>query len=270
MAPYVALMDVRELVKDHYSPGHLTEAILAALSRAGTDVDALTAADLFAVDQLHAGGAPATRHLLERLGPDTGSRWLDVGSGIGGPSRMAATYGAQVTGIDLSPEFVATATALTTRVGLAERASFEATAGESMPFDDASFNGAFMVHVGMNIPDKQAVFAEVRRVLEPGAPFGVFEQMRIAEGDLTYPLPWAVDERSSFVEDVAAYTAALEGAGFSVEDVVDRTASTLGPAPSDGLSPAMVFGQAFMERVGNNVAATRAGTLGAIVMVSRA
>ena len=263
-------MDVRDLVKDHYSPGNLTAAILSALARSGTDVDRLTAADLFAVDQLHAGGAPATRHLIERLAPSTRSKLLDVGCGIGGASRMAATYGARVTGIDLSPEFVDTATALTARVGLEEKASFVATAGESLPFDPAAFNGAFMVHVGMNIPDKQKVFAEVRRVLEPDAPFVVFEQMRTAEGDLTYPLPWAVDERSSFVEDVAAYTAALEGAGFRVEEVVDRTASTLGPPPTGGLSPAMVFGEAFVERVGNNVAATRAGTLGAILMIARA
>ena len=263
-------MDVRDLVKDHYSPGNLTDAILSALAGAGTDVDALTAGDLFAIDQLHAGGAPATRHLIERLAPSTRSKLLDVGCGIGGPSRMAATYGARVTGVDLSPEFVDAATALTARVGLDEKVSFVATAGESMPFDDATFTGAFMVHVGMNIPDKQAVFAEVRRVLEPDAQFALFEQMRTAEGDLTYPLPWAEDERSSFVEDLAAYTTALEGAGFSVEQVVDRTASTLGPPPTGGLSPATVFGQVFVERVGNNVAATQAGVLGAILMVARA
>ncbi len=263
-------MDVRELVAEHYSPGDLTDAILAALSETGTDVSALTADDLFPVDQLHAGGASATRHLLERLGAGAGSNLLDVGSGIGGPSRLAARYGAQVTGIDLSAEFVDTATDLTARVGLQDRVSFRTTGGESLPFGDAAFNGAFMVHVGMNIPNKEAVFTEVRRVLEHGARFALFEQMRTADGELPYPLPWAVDERSSFVEDIASYTAALEAAGFSVEEVEDRTASTLRPPDSGALSPAMVFGQVFLERVGNNVAATRAGTLSGIVMVARA
>ncbi len=263
-------MDVRELVKDHYSPGHLTDAIVAALSRAGTEVDALTAGDLFPVDQLHAGGAPATRYLLERLGAGTGSNLLDVGSGIGGPARLAATYGARVTGIDLSAEFVETATDLTSRVGMGDRVSFVTTAGESLPFDDGTFDGAFMVHVATNIPDKQAVFTEVHRVLQPGARFALFEQVRTADGELRYPLPWADDERSSFVEDLAAYTTALEGAGFRVEEVEDRTTSTLGPAPTGGLSPALVFGPAFVERVGNNVAATHAGTLGAILIVARA
>ena len=269
-APYGAVVDVRELVKDHYSPGHLTDAILATLSEAGIDVDALTAGDLFAVDQLHAGGARATRHLLDQLAPDTRSHLLDVGCGIGGPSRMAATDGSRVTGIDLSQEFVDTATDLTARAGLGDMATFLATAGESLPFDDGTFDGAFMVHVGMNIPDKRAVLAEVRRVLEPGARFVLFEQMRTGDGELPYPLPWAVDERSSFVEGVAAYTTALESAHFTIEAVEDRTASTLGPPPTGALSPAMVFGEAFVQRVDNNVAATRAGTLGAILMVARA
>ena len=89
-----------------------------------------------------------------------------------------------------------------------------------------------MVHVGMNIPDKQAVFAEVHRVLAPGGRFAIYEQMRTADGDLPYPLPWAEDERSSFVETPEDYTRHLEAAGFTVEEVEDRTASTLGPPPT--------------------------------------
>jgi len=175
-----------------------------------------------------------------------------------------------VTGIDLTPEFVEAATALTARVGMTDRASFVATAGESLPFEDDSFDAAVMVHVGMNIPDKQAVFAEVNRVLAPSAPFAVYEQMRTGEGDLTYPLPWAVDERSSFVESVEDYRSHLEGAGFTIEDVEDRTTSTLGAPPDGSISPLVVFGPAFGQRIGNNVAATKAGLLGAMLVVARA
>ncbi len=85
------------------------------------------------MDQLHAGGAAATRHVLDRLGVEPGLRLLDVGSGLGGPARMAAMSGAEVTGIDLTPEFVDAATELTSRVGLGERARFVATSGESCP-----------------------------------------------------------------------------------------------------------------------------------------
>ena len=67
------------------------------------------------------------------------------------------------------------------------------------------------------------MFAEVHRVLRPGAGSPIYEQVRTGEGDLTYPLPWAEDERSSFVETVADYRAHLEAAGFEVEDEEDRT-----------------------------------------------
>ena len=195
-------MDVRELVTTHYGAGDLSEAILEALTSAGVDTENLEPGDLFPVDQLHAGGVAATRYAVERLEIGPGTRLLDVGCGIGGPSRLAATYEAQVTGIDLTPEFVDAATALTERVGLSETASFVTTPGEALPFDAGSFDAALMVHVGMNIPDKLALFHEVRRVLEPGGRFAVFDQMRTGDGALPYPMPWAEDRRSSFVETV--------------------------------------------------------------------
>lgn len=263
-------MDVRDLVARHYGAGDLTGTIVKALAGAGLDTDALGPADLFAVDQLHAGGPASTKHALDRIEIGPGVRLLDVGSGIGGASRMAAMSGAEVTGIDLSPDFVDTATRLTELVGLEDRATYLTTPGESLPLEGGSFDAAVMVHVGMNIPDKQAVFAEVHRVLVPGGRFAVYEQMRTSEGDLTYPLPWADDERSSFVETAEDYSRHLEAAGFTVEEVEDVTASTLGPPPPGALTPAVVFGQPFIERIGNNVAATKAGLLGAILILARA
>ena len=106
-------------------------------------------------------------------------RLLDVGCGIGGASRMAAMYGAQVTGIDLSPEFVdAAQVADRTCRPRVRRATFVTTDGESMPLEVGSFDAAVMVHVGMNVPDKEALFAEVHRVLRPGGTFAVYEQVR--------------------------------------------------------------------------------------------
>ena len=264
------VVDVRDLVRNHYGTADLSERILRALAEAGIDIDHLGEKDLFPVDQLHAGGAPATQHVLDRLDVGPGMRLLDVGCGIGGASRMAAMYGAQVTGIDLSAEFVDAATVLTDRVGLAERATFVTTDGESMPLEDGSFDAAVMVHVGMNVPDKEALFAEVHRVLRPGGTFAVYEQVRAADGDLTYPLPWAEDERSSFVESVEDYQRHLTAAGFTDAEVEDRTASTAGPPPPGPVTNAVVFGPGFMERIGNNIAATKAGLLAAAVIVARA
>ncbi|WP_185970403.1 MULTISPECIES: methyltransferase domain-containing protein [unclassified Mesorhizobium] len=58
-------------------------------------------------------------------------------------------------------------------------------------FANGSFTAAYMLHVGMNIADKSALFSEVARVLRAGACFGVFDVMRTGAGELSYLLPWA-------------------------------------------------------------------------------
>lgn len=266
-------MDAEDLVRGHYRGDDLEGVVLAALRDAGVDVDDLRPEDLAGLDQLHAGFGPATEHLLDALdlGPD--ATLLDVGCGVGGPSRMAAVrHGCRVRGIDLSPDFVDLARRLTERVGLSARVSHDLGSATDLPYEDGSFARAMLIHVGMNIADKATVFAEVRRVLEPGGRFAVYEQMRIGEGDLVYPLPWAEDEASSFVETRDRYAELLEGAGFVVEHEEDRTAANAaaGPPPPGALSPGALFGPGFGERLGNNIAAAMAGTLGAVLMVTRA
>src|SRR5690348_10351245 len=100
-------MSAEDRVRDHYSGDDLEARILGALERAGIDVDHLQVDDLGGADQLHAGFVPSTEYLLDELDLTPAARLLDVGAGIGGPSRMAADrYGCRVTGIDLSPDFV--------------------------------------------------------------------------------------------------------------------------------------------------------------------
>lgn len=265
-------MDIAELVRRHYSGDDLAGAILAALGAAGLDVEHLTVDDLGAVDQLHAGFSEATRYLQAQLGLGPGTRLLDVGCGIGGPARMAAAdHGCPVTGVDLSPDFVAAARSLTERVTLSHLVEFQVTDGERLDVADASFDAAMMVHVGMNIPDKAAVFTEVRRALRGGGVFGLFEQMRVGPGDLPYPMPWASDDRSSFVATPAGYARDLASAGFAVVATEDRTAQTALPAgPPPRLNPAAVLGPGFAERIANNIAATRAGQLAAVLILARA
>lgn len=256
-------MDVRDLVTAHYGVGDLTGTMLARLSAAGIDVDPLTAESLYPVDQLHAGGAGTTRDVLAALEVHEGDRVLDVGCGIGGASRMAATYGAEVTGVDLTPDFVRAATELTRLTGLADRARFVAAPAEQLPLEDASFDKAFLIHVGMNVPDKQQVFAEVHRVLRPGGRFVLQEQMRLGPGDLTWPMPWADDERTSFLETPDDYRRGLEAVGFSVGSLADVTSDTAAHE-TGAVSPVAVFGDVFAERVANYVQAARAGIVGAV------
>ena len=261
-------MDIGELVRQHYSGGDLAGGILAALSAAGQDPASITVRDLAAVDQLHAGGPDATRHVFEQLSLGPTTRLLDVGSGIGGPARLAADeFGCSVVGVDLSPDFVAAAERLSDLVGLSSSVRFLVASGADTGLPDSSFDRASLIHVGMNIADKGAVFAEVRRLLVSGGVFGVYEQMRIGPGDLTYPLPWAVDERSSFVASPDDYARDLAAAGFRVVRQEPLTPARGGP-PSGGLDQAAVFGPVFAKRIGNNLAAARAGVLAPILILA--
>jgi SAM-dependent methyltransferase len=105
---------------------------------------------------------------LGRLEP--GMRVLDVGSGAGTDSLVAAQMvgpDGRVTGIDMTPEMLAKARAAAAELGAANVEFVEADA-ERLPFPDASFDLAISNGVIDLIPDKDAVFAGLYRVLVPG------------------------------------------------------------------------------------------------------
>lgn len=266
-------MDVGAAVRQHYGRAGLAATVLDAVSASGADPERLTVADLGSVDQLHMGGAAGTQALLARLALTPTTRLLDVGCGMGGVARAAAAgFGCPVVGVDLSPAFVAVGQDLTARVGLADRVALQVVPADALGFAAESFDRAVLVHVGMNLPDKGAVFAEVHRVLRPGAVFAIFDQMRLGPGSLSFPLPWAEDASSSFVAAPDGYVELLEAAGFQVDAVEDWTRAVLPAGPPGAgpaaLGPATVFGPGFAERFAHNVAAARAGTLGAVVILA--
>ncbi|HUT49429.1 MAG TPA: methyltransferase domain-containing protein [Alphaproteobacteria bacterium] len=177
-------------VARHYTHGGLEAAIRAALAAAGKDPVALAPGDLAPVDEFHIGGHEATEHLAQTLKITPGMHLLDIGCGIGGAARyFAAASGARVTGIDLTDEYVAVATALADWVGLSGQVSFRQASALDLPFDAGTFDGAAMLHVGMNIADKARLFTEAARTLKPGGRMGVYDVMRIGEGALAYPVP---------------------------------------------------------------------------------
>jgi ubiquinone/menaquinone biosynthesis C-methylase UbiE len=211
-------MELEQSVVQHYTHGSLERAVLAALAASGKDLDRLTLADLAPVDEFHIGGRQATVDFAEQLGTAPGLKLLDIGSGLGGASRyFASERGCRVTGIDLTEEYVRVAEALARRVGLEDRVSYQRGSALALPFPSGTFDGAYMLHVGMNIRDKETLFGEIRRVLRPGDVFGIYDVMREGEGDLSFPVPWASSTETSFIESAATYRRLLESVGFAVE-----------------------------------------------------
>lgn len=274
-------MDVERAVAEHYAHGTLEETILDALAAAGKDLNHLTPKDLAPVDEFHVGGRLATVAFAEQFGPRPGMRLLDIGCGLGGAARyFAQEHGCRVTGIDLSAEYVNVTNALAARVGLDERVSCELGSALALPFEPESFDGAYMFHVGMNVEDKSKLFAEVRRVLAPSGLFGIYDVMRLADGELSFPVPWASGPESSFVADAASYRRLLQGAGFEVLKERDRRDFALGifaqmrakgaaaaPAP---LGLHIVMGANAAQKVKNMIGDISAGLIVPTEMICRA
>lgn len=276
-------MDTEARVAGHYAHGGgLEAAILRALAEAGKDAERLAPEDLAPLEEFHTGGRQATIDLAARMGLRPGMHLLDVGCGIGGAARhLAHAYGCRVTGIDLMDEYVAVAKALTRRVGLEGAVSFRCGSALTLPFPDASLDGAYMLHVGMNVPDKAALFAGVRRVIRTGGVFAVYDIMRLAPGTLDLPLPWASAPEGSFVEEPAAYRRALEVAGFAVEAERERrefglaalraTLEALARSGLPALGTHLLMGkEEFPRKIANQAAALERGAVGPVEIISRA
>lgn len=224
-------MSIEATVTAQYRASGIAETILKAAAdlvaeRAGRNAGQLTVRDLAPFDELHIGGPRATQRFLPQLDISRNTCWLDIGSGVGGPSRHAAwRFGCRVTGIDLTPEFCIAAARLTETVGMADQVVFVQGNALAMPFADGAFDGGFTLHAGMNIDDKPGLYRAVHRALKPGATFGIYDILAgPAGGELTFPVPWAATPDANFLVGIEEMRAMLEEAGFAVLGAEDRTA----------------------------------------------
>jgi arsenite methyltransferase len=99
-----------------------------------------------------------------------GEQVLDLGCGAGTDSLVAEQMvgpDGRVTGIDMTPEMLAKARAATAEMGQ-QNVEFVAREAEALAFEDESFDVVISNGVIDLIPDKDAVFSELHRVLRPG------------------------------------------------------------------------------------------------------
>ncbi len=270
---------VRSQVSVHYARRDLIAAIRDGLASVGKTESTVTAEDLAPVDEFHIGGRVTSAELAQRLALTPEDRVLDIGCGLGGPARhIAAHYGCGVTGIDLTPDYVDAGNVLSGWLRLGDRVALQQGDALALPFPDGSFTAAYMLHVGMNIPDKPALFLEAARVLGASGRFGVFDVMRTGDGELAYPLPWASTAETNAIASAETYRDALCAAGFEIVsererrdaalDYFARQRAKVTAAPA-ALGVHTLMGERRPEMVRNMSEAIAAGRIAPVEIIAR-
>ena len=200
------------------------EIVLAKLKASRGHLDGLTPDELFPHDQDHYGGLAANDVLAARAGIGKDTRLVDFCAGLGGPSRyFAHRYGADVTGIELTPARVKGAEELTRRVGLQHRVRVIEGNVMQTPLAADSVDVVVSQEALLHVPDKPRALKEAHRILKPGG--------RIVFTDWVAHRPLSDADRQLMwqgmavagLHDLPTYAGLVHGAGFVVNAVEDLT-----------------------------------------------
>jgi len=263
-------------VADHYGDSELINRIFDGLSRAGIDRNELPADALSPVEEFHIGGRQATIYALSKLALDKNQHVLDVGCGIGGAVRYLARHvGCDVSAIDLTPEYIAAAKVLTEMTGLDQRIRYHAGSALHMPYQNENFDAGISMHVAMNIADRPSLYGEMARVLKPGAALCIYDVMKNNDQQISFPLPWAESEKTSYLVSAESMHGLLQQAGFVIDDIEDRTdfaleffRDNLSAVPKP-LGIHIVMGENAREKMQNTLANIKRGSIAPVQIIAR-
>jgi len=195
--------------------------------------------DLAPIDEFHTRGREATANLASLLNKNLQPNFhvLDVGSGIGGPSRyLASKVGCHVTGLDLVGEYCRVADSLAKRVKLDNLLTYRQGDATHIPFDDETFDVVWTQHASMNIAYKKRFYSEMHRVLKPGGKLAIYDVFKGSNSSnidgstssIHFPVPWASDPSiSHLILREEARKLLKEVVGFREVTWEDKTESVI-------------------------------------------
>jgi SAM-dependent methyltransferase len=248
-----------ERINAQYGGRDLAESILRRARKGKAEGARLSPPDLYAFDQVHTGGAEATRELVAMAGFGRGQRILDVGSGLGGSARwLAAEVGCLAEGLDLTQSYHDAARRLTEEVGLSREVQFHLGDATALAFPDGAFDGVLLQHCTMNIPDKGRLFAGCARVLRQGGLLALHEWVKVGREPMILPVRWADTPEINFIAPRADFEEALGRAGLApveVRDVCDEGRRWMEAQAAQAESPRA---QLLFNNMARNLAEARA------------
>jgi SAM-dependent methyltransferase len=112
-------------------------------------------------------GTPLFERVLHRAGVGRGTRLLDLGCGAGRLCRIAADWGAQVTGIDRDARQVRQAAALV------PEGTFDVGDILALPYPAARFDAVMCVQSIMHVSNPLTALREAARVALPAVPVAI-------------------------------------------------------------------------------------------------
>jgi phosphoethanolamine N-methyltransferase len=171
-------------------------------------------------------GGPAEIAEILKGSSIAGRTVLDIGCGIGGVDLLLVdTYGAaHVTGIDIEAPNITLASERAAQRGLTERVTYRLVEPGPLPFPDASLDVVFSKDAMIHIPDKDALFRDVYRVLRPGGMLRASDWLRGDDAPASQAMQHYVSlEGLSFaMASPTRYAQAMEQAGFAEIESRDR------------------------------------------------